>query len=91
MRIHVRVQTRAGQDLVGGRYGDGEPPILVVRVRAAPHAGQANAACRKVLAEAFGVPRQAVAMVAGAKSKSKVFEVTGADPNTVQTLLEASG
>jgi uncharacterized protein len=87
MRIHVRVHPRARQDHVGGRHGDGEPPTLIVRVRAAPHAGEANAACRKALAEAFGVPRRDVTIVAGATSRSKTVEVQGADPARLQTLL----
>ena len=87
MRIQVRVHPRAREDHVGGRHGDGEPPTLIVRVRAAPHAGEANAACQRVLAEAFGVPRQAVQIIAGAKSRSKTFEVDGADTARFQALL----
>ena len=87
MRIHIRVQTRARDDRAGGRYGEGDPPILIVRVRAAPHEGRANAACRKTLAEAFGVPRQAVTIVAGASARSKIVEVQGADPARLELLL----
>jgi uncharacterized protein YggU (UPF0235/DUF167 family) len=90
MRIVIRVQTRARNDFVGGRYGNGDPPILVVRVRAAPEAGNANAACVKSLAQAFGVPRRAVTIVTGARGKSKIVDVQGADPNRLQTLLETS-
>jgi uncharacterized protein len=88
--MHIRVHPRARQDQVGGRYGDGEPPTLIVRVRAAAHAGEANAACREVLAEAFGVPRQAVTIVAGAKSRSKTVEVVGADATRLAALLGTS-
>jgi uncharacterized protein YggU (UPF0235/DUF167 family) len=90
MRINVRVQTRAQSDLVGGRYGSADPPILVVRVRAAPIAGQANTACVAALAKAFGVPRKEVTIVAGARGRSKIFEVQGADPLRLKSLLELS-
>jgi uncharacterized protein len=90
MRIHVRVQTRARQDLVGGRHGSDDPPVLTIRVRAAPHAGEANAACQELLADAFGVPRRAVTIVAGARARSKVVEVRGGDPARLQALLGAS-
>jgi uncharacterized protein len=90
VRIQVRVHPRARQDHVGGRHGEGEPPTLIVRVRAAPHDGEANAACQKVLADAFGVPRQAVTIVTGAKSRSKTIEVDGADATRFQDLLGPS-
>jgi uncharacterized protein YggU (UPF0235/DUF167 family) len=90
MRINVRVQTRSRLDLVGGRYGTADPPTLIVRVRAAPHGGHANAACLKILAEALDVPRQAVTIVAGARAKSKIVEVEGADPTRLHTFLGIS-
>lgn len=90
MRINVRVQTRARENFVGGRYGDGDPPTLVVHVRAAPHEGRAIAACVKLLAEALGVPRQAVRIVAGERSKSKIIEIEGADHTRFEALLETA-
>lgn len=90
MRINVRVQTRARADFVGGRYGDSDPPSLIVRVRAVPYEGLANAACLEVLAEAFGVPRRAVRIIAGASARSKIVEIDGADPTRFDELLETS-
>ena len=90
MRIGVRVQTRAQSDFVGGRYGSADPPVLVVRVRAAPTTGQANAACVAALAKAFGVSRKAVSIVAGARGRSKLVDVQGADPLRLKSLLERS-
>lgn len=88
MRINVRVKTRAQSDFVGGRYGSADPPTLVVHVRAAPSAGKANAACEAALAQAFGVARDAVTIVAGARGRSKIVEVRGADPARLNSLLE---
>jgi uncharacterized protein (TIGR00251 family) len=90
MRIKIRVHTRARDDGVGGRYGSDDPPTLVVRVRAAPTEGRANAACVKALAEAFGVPRDGVKIVTGSRARSKVVDVQGADPNRLRSLLESS-
>jgi hypothetical protein len=90
MRINVRVHTRAHDEAVGGRYGHGDPPTLVVRVRAAPTEGLANAACVKALAAAFGVPRNGVKIVTGARARRKVVDVQGADPNRLKSLLESS-
>jgi uncharacterized protein YggU (UPF0235/DUF167 family) len=89
MRIKIRVHTRAQNDAVGGRYGYDDPPTLVVRVRAAPTEGLANAACVKALATAFGVPRNGVKIVTGARARSKVVDVPGADPNRLRSLLES--
>jgi len=89
MRIKIRVHTRAQHDVVGGRYGRDDPPTLVVRVRAAPTEGLANAACVKALAAAFGVPRNGVKIVTGARARSKVVDVQGADANRLKSLLES--
>lgn len=90
MRISVRVQPRAQTDFVGGRYGNADPPILVVRVRAAPTDGQANAACVAALAKAFGVSRNAVTIVSGARGRSKLVDIEGADPLRLTRLLDTS-
>lgn len=90
MRINIRVHTRTRKDAVGGRYGSGDPPTLVVRVRAAPTEGLANAACVKALAEAFGVPRSGIRIVSGASARSKVVDVEGAEPERLASLLASS-
>ena len=60
---------------------------LVVRVSARAVDGQATAAALAAVAEAFGVRRPAVTLVTGAASRTKVFEVTGADPAVLDELL----
>jgi hypothetical protein len=72
---------------VGGRYGTDEPPVLIVRVAAPPTGGRANQALVAVLAAAFQVRRDAVTVVAGAASRTKVVEVSGADPARRDRLL----
>jgi uncharacterized protein len=87
MRLTVRVHPGARGDEVGGRYGSGEPPVLIVRVAAPARDGQANERLVHVLAHAFDVPRGAVTVVAGARGRTKVVDVRGADPDLVARFL----
>jgi uncharacterized protein YggU (UPF0235/DUF167 family) len=49
--------------------------------------GRATAAALAALAAAFGVRPQAVTLVPGAASRTKVVEVAGADPADLDRLL----
>ena len=88
LRLSVRVQPGASRTKVGGRYGDAEPPVLMVRVTARPVDGRANEAVTEVLADAFGLRASAVTLRSGASSRSKVFDVAGADPGRLVELLD---
>ena len=74
MRIRVRVKPRAKEERIEGLSPDG---TLVVRVAAPPERGKANERLVRILAEAFGVARSDVRVVAGHKSRDKVVEVEG--------------
>jgi uncharacterized protein YggU (UPF0235/DUF167 family) len=74
---------------VGGRHGDGEPPVLVVKVTARPIDGRANDAVRAALAEAFGLRSRAVTLRSGGSSRLKVFELAGGEPDRLAELLRA--
>jgi uncharacterized protein YggU (UPF0235/DUF167 family) len=50
--------------------------------------GQATEAALAAVADAFGVRRRAVTLVAGATSRTKIVEVDGADPAILRRLLE---
>jgi uncharacterized protein (TIGR00251 family) len=89
MRVHVRVSPGAARTEVGGRYGEDDPPVLLVRVTAPATDGRANQAVVEALAEAFGVRRRAVALTAGAGSRRKTVEVDGATPDALAQLLGA--
>jgi len=88
LRLTVRVQPGASKPKVGGRYGEEDPPVLVVRVAAKPVDGRANRAVREALAEAFGVTAAAVALKVGGTARVKVFEIEGADPARLSELLD---
>lgn len=71
--LSVRVIPRAGRDAVAGeREG-----ALLVRLAAAPVDGAANEALTRVLAGTLGVPRRAVALVSGERSRRKRVRIAG--------------
>jgi uncharacterized protein YggU (UPF0235/DUF167 family) len=70
--ITVRVTPRSGRSAV--TIG---PSGVLVRVRAAPEGGRATAEAGMVLAAALGVPKTAVRLRSGARSRVKVFAVAG--------------
>jgi uncharacterized protein len=60
---------------------------LVVRVTKRAVAGEATEAALAAVAAAFGVARRDVTLVAGARSRSKIIDVTGADAAVLERLL----
>ena len=73
MKISVQVKTNAKQEFLE-RLPDG---TFVARVRVPPIEGRANERIREILAEFFDCPKSHIRLVAGEKSKKKVFEVPG--------------
>ena len=86
--VTVRLTPKGGRDAIEGyeTLADGRT-VLKVRVRAAPHEGEANAALGRVLAKALGVPPGRVAIVAGATSRIKRVDIAG-DAATLGAALE---
>jgi len=60
--------------------GDCAPERMLVAVRARAVEGAANAAVLAALAEAFGVRRGDVELVAGARGRDKVVALEGDEP-----------
>ena len=83
VRFTVRVQPRASRSAVEGVHGD----ALKVRLSAPPVDGAANEALVELLADALGVARRAVRVVAGGASRTKVIEVVGASGAQVRALV----
>src|SRR5438067_1994264 len=71
VELNVHAQPGAGRTQITGRHGD----ALKIRVAVPPEHGRANAALATVLADAFGVPRDAVELVSGDKSRTKRFKL----------------
>jgi uncharacterized protein len=88
LRIPVRVRPGASRTTVGGAYGDGSAPRLVVAVGARAVDGAATEAARRALAGALEVPLRRVRLVTGATSRDKVFAVEVADAEDRERLAE---
>ena len=86
MRVTIRVRPGSARPGVGGEQAG----ALVVRVSARAVAGQATEAALSAVAEAFGVGRQAVTLVTGKASRTKIVEVVGGDPRVLAGLLASS-
>lgn len=83
MRISIWVRPGSAYPQVGGEYGG----ALVVRVAERAVDGKATDAALAALAAALGVQRRDLGLVAGARSRRKLVEITGADPAAVSRLL----
>lgn len=81
--LPARVIPNARRDEVVGWVGDG----LKVKVRAPALDGRANEALCAVLSEELGIPRSAVAVARGAKSRAKLLEVRGLSADAVRARL----
>jgi uncharacterized protein (TIGR00251 family) len=79
----VLVQPRASRAKIGPRH-DGR---IKIAVTAPPVDGEANSAVIELVAEALGVPKRAVEVIAGATSRRKTLRVTGATAAQLEALL----
>jgi len=83
VRIDVRVVPRAGRSGVDGERNG----ALLVRLSAAPVDGAANDELIEVMARSLGVPRRAISIVTGERSRRKLIEVAGIDTATAKARL----
>jgi uncharacterized protein (TIGR00251 family) len=81
--ITVRVIPRAGKSGLAGTRGE----ALLVRLQSPPVDGAANEELIAVVAGALDVPRRAVSIVAGARSRQKRVHVAGVDAERASRLL----
>jgi uncharacterized protein (TIGR00251 family) len=88
--LPVRVSPGARREGVGGVWTDEKGQArLVVRVAAPPEDGRANKAVCAAVAAAFGLPKSAVAVTAGEKSRLKTLSVDVADRAAFSARLDA--
>jgi len=80
--FHVRVKPRASREAIEGER-DG---ALIVRLTAPPAEGEANEALVRLLAARLHVPKSAVRIVAGERSRHKRIGVRGASAGEIQSL-----
>jgi uncharacterized protein len=83
VRITIRIRPGSARPGVGGEQAG----ALVVRVSAPAVDGRATQAALAAVADVFGVRRDAVTLVTGKTSRTKVVEVAGGDPRVLADLL----
>jgi uncharacterized protein len=83
--ISVRVIPRAARSGIAGTR-DG---ALLVRLNAAPVDNAANSELIEVIADALGVPKRAVTIEAGEKSRRKTLHVAGVSAAAVSSKLSS--
>lgn len=80
----VRVQPRADRNAVEGEWQG----ALKVRLTAPPVDDKANAALCVFLAEQLNIPRSAVRILAGERSRNKRVEVRGVTAERIRNLAK---
>ncbi len=90
LEVTLLVQPGARRrELLGPRPLTGGTTALALRVPEPPRDGRANEAALRLVAELFGVPRRAVRLVSGAKSRIKRVFVLG-DPKALAERFRLS-
>ena len=84
--LKVRVIPRAAQSGVAGRRGD----AWLVRLHAPPVEGAANDELIDVIARALAVPKRAVSVASGERSRQKSVRVSGIDAATAAVRLASA-
>ena len=83
--MQLVVRAHPGASRTGAEW-DGA--VLHVWVSARAREGAANRALIQAVADALGVRRSAVSLVAGKRSREKLIEVSGLDPTALDRLRE---
>ena len=79
----VRIVPRASRSEIAGEYNG----ALRIRIAAPPVEGAANRELIRLLAKIFKLPQNAVEIVSGAASKSKIVHIAGAHSAKLEQLI----
>ena len=79
----VRVHPRAARTAITGTVGD----ALKLTLSPPPVDGRANVALGEFFAEVFSVPRSAVQVLAGERSRNKVIRIAGRTAGELEQML----
>jgi uncharacterized protein len=85
-RLQVRVKPRASRSKIL-EVRDGQ---LIVALAAPPVDGEANAELIRLLASTTGLPKTAILLASGAKSRTKLLHFAGIDSRQLQARLAAA-
>lgn len=86
--VRFRLTPKSSKDTIDGLEATAEGPAFKARVRAIPEDGAANAALERLVSEWLGVPKSAVSLVSGGKSRVKSLAILG-NPDEIAARLEA--
>jgi uncharacterized protein YggU (UPF0235/DUF167 family) len=86
--VRFRLTPKSSKDSIDGLEITAEGRAFKARVRAVPEDGEANAALEKLVASWLDVPKSAVSLVSGAKSRVKNLAI-GGDPKSLEHKLAA--
>jgi hypothetical protein len=85
--LAVRAQPGAKKTAITGIYGEGSAAQLKIAVHAPPIEGRANLALIAFLSLTFSLPKNAVELVTGELSRSKVFLLRGVTAEKARDAL----
>ena len=83
-RLSVKVVPGSSRDQIVGWLGD----ALKIKVMAPPEKGQANEAVVDLLSLKLGISTDAIEVVSGHSSPSKVIAITGMDDEAIKKSFE---
>lgn len=77
LSLNLRVTPKARRAGIEGLRDSADGPRLAVAVNAPPDDGKANAAVIDLLATALGLPKSAITLAQGGKSRQKTLYISG--------------
>jgi uncharacterized protein (TIGR00251 family) len=86
--LAVRLTPKAGRERIEGLRATPDGEVLAVAVTAPPEDGKANAALSALLAKSLRLPKSAVRVTRGGKSRNKTVTIDG-DPEELMSKLTA--
>ena len=87
MKSSVKLKVRVIPNAKKTEFTGFREDELVLRLNAPAVEGKANKAATEYIAHCFGVPRSAVSMVSGEKSRHKIFQIVGLEVRDLERKL----
>ncbi len=88
VRLAVRLTPRAGRARIDGLRDTPDGPVAAIAVTQPPEDGKANAALESLLAKALHLPKSAVRVTHGGKSRNKTVTIDGKPEDLMQQLSD---
>jgi uncharacterized protein (TIGR00251 family) len=88
VRLAVRLTPRAGRAKIDGLRDTPDGSVVAIAVTQPPEDGKANAALESLLAKALHLPKSAVRVTQGGKSRNKTVTIDGKPEDLMKQLTE---